>query len=1161
MGEGEVNVESLVRRRRAVNLISTLLGLGPTVFLLGLMLGLTGEQMWKLLGMHVLVALGLYRLVLAMPLQVRLMRLALEPRPGEPPGPRLARILELPQQLHLLHLGLITVMQVAACFVYCWYFERPMLLALPCAAVQVVLMAFVLVHHLQGVEDTLLPQAVEEFHRAPSVRPAPRPLLWRRLRWFLPYISGLTLACALAVPGGILWSKGRGALGQLELELTLAVMGLFFGGVGILSTWRIARQIDRGARRLQLSLEQAATGDYQPPAWISTDELGRLAIVTTRALLGLNELARRLRESGQQLQLSAEELGRSQEEQREKLEGQVTALENTRAHAQGLLKTSELSVHKAEAVIGLAEKASASRQSGLAAVHQGIASLAVLQDESGQLLARLRSLEESTGQLEDLTGRVQGLLIQSRQLALNASIESAGSGILARDFSNVALQSRLLAERSLAATRQVHVDLQDMRGALREAVRTTQQGAASVARDMRQVREAGEALGMIATSAEESAEAARTIAGVLGEQNEGIARLSQAVSGLLEVAGRVSHQARDSSEVTLEVRELAGKVIASVREQGAAVDAGPVPGGEAERSLLVRGLVRVQLFTLLLWVGPSTWLMWLLLGLEPKYATEAAVTGLIPLLLVCGALLPVRMARRLTNWALESPPGSSPESRLRRMLELPRRQGVSQILVLAAASLVGAWVCCVLYGGETWRALPCALMSLLVAAFASVPEMLRMEDAVRPLAARRFLGNPEVELPGSWPFWRSLDWYLPYLMGLSAICALSTMAVVLGCSRSEAALRLTALAVESKWELAVMGTLLVLQAGRIARRMALQLARGTLELETSLVSIADMAGSADTASLAGREPPLPRWVSTDEIGILSLATAPIFKELGRLTREVVEDNARLEQASEKLGSSRSRQAEGFARQAEAVAEADATMREVKRTSSMAAFQAAAVLERAERSETFRRVGEAAIAEGQRGLVALQQHQREMEGRLDALAKHAGRVSAATALLRQLASECDVLALNASIQAMQAGDAGRVFSVIARELRGLAESSSQTTREAEPLLKGITRETRALAEAVRERGGRLGEGLAQAHRLSEELRQLSALVEEYRGAARQIAAAIHQQNAAIDEVLREMTEVDRAREALTRGLAASPHLRDSVGRRLVPSAPAGYLPLA
>jgi len=71
-----------------------------------------------------------------------------------------------------------------------------------------------------------------------------------------------------------------------------------------------------------------------------------------------------------------------------------------------------------------------------------------------------------------------------------------------------------------------------------------------------------------------------------------------------------------------------------------------------------------------------------------------------------------------------------------------------------------------------------------------------------------------------------------------------------------------------------------------------------------------------------------------------------------------------------------------------------------------------------------------------------------------LTKYSGEISEILSIIQSIASQTNLLALNAAIEAAQAGDAGRGFSVIATEIRKLAEQSQNSAKEIENLVRNV-----------------------------------------------------------------------------------------------------------
>jgi len=77
-----------------------------------------------------------------------------------------------------------------------------------------------------------------------------------------------------------------------------------------------------------------------------------------------------------------------------------------------------------------------------------------------------------------------------------------------------------------------------------------------------------------------------------------------------------------------------------------------------------------------------------------------------------------------------------------------------------------------------------------------------------------------------------------------------------------------------------------------------------------------------------------------------------------------------------------------------------------------------------------------------------------EASLLELEAHARQIIAFTATLQEFANQTDVLALNAAMEAARAGDAGRSFAVVAREVRKLAEASKHSSVKINEVVRGI-----------------------------------------------------------------------------------------------------------
>jgi twitching motility protein PilJ len=144
------------------------------------------------------------------------------------------------------------------------------------------------------------------------------------------------------------------------------------------------------------------------------------------------------------------------------------------------------------------------------------------------------------------------------------------------------------------------------------------------------------------------------------------------------------------------------------------------------------------------------------------------------------------------------------------------------------------------------------------------------------------------------------------------------------------------------------------------------------------------------------------------------------------------------------------------------------------------------------SETALRGGEA-VERTVAGILQIRETVAETTRKVKRLAESSQEISKIVALISQIASRTNLLALNASIEAARAGEAGRGFAIVADEVRQLADRAAKASKEIEQIVLQIQSETGSVMTAMEEgtqqviEGTRLAE---QAKRSLEDIIQVS-----------------------------------------------------------------------
>jgi methyl-accepting chemotaxis protein len=211
----------------------------------------------------------------------------------------------------------------------------------------------------------------------------------------------------------------------------------------------------------------------------------------------------------------------------------------------------------------------------------------------------------------------------------------------------------------------------------------------------------------------------------------------------------------------------------------------------------------------------------------------------------------------------------------------------------------------------------------------------------------------------------------------------------------------------------------------------------------------------------------------------------------------------------------------------AVTETVATVDEVAQTAEQAAQRARAVAETAQRAAEIGRAGTAAIDESIAGMGTVRSQVESMARSILALADQAQAIGEITSTVSEIAEQTNLLALNAAVEAARAGEHGRGFSVVAAEIRSLAEQSKKSTVQVRQILGEIQRATNAAVVATEQSTRDVADGTRKVGAAGDTIRELADAVGEAATASAQIVASAGQQAAGMQQIRQAMQSIQEA----------------------------------
>ncbi|MEE3169152.1 MAG: methyl-accepting chemotaxis protein [Pseudomonadota bacterium] len=141
-----------------------------------------------------------------------------------------------------------------------------------------------------------------------------------------------------------------------------------------------------------------------------------------------------------------------------------------------------------------------------------------------------------------------------------------------------------------------------------------------------------------------------------------------------------------------------------------------------------------------------------------------------------------------------------------------------------------------------------------------------------------------------------------------------------------------------------------------------------------------------------------------------------------------------------------------------------------------------------------------------------------------LGKTGEKVNSIVGVINGLAEQTNLLALNAAIEAARAGEAGRGFSVVADEVRSLAEKTVNATNGIAEIVDSLNQETRAIARLMEEGLSSAGEGEQSAREAARAIEQITGAIRQLAGDMNQVVSSVEGISTTTEEIAQKVEQI-------------------------------------
>ncbi|EJM28718.1 methyl-accepting chemotaxis protein [Pseudomonas sp. GM25] len=262
----------------------------------------------------------------------------------------------------------------------------------------------------------------------------------------------------------------------------------------------------------------------------------------------------------------------------------------------------------------------------------------------------------------------------------------------------------------------------------------------------------------------------------------------------------------------------------------------------------------------------------------------------------------------------------------------------------------------------------------------------------------------------------------------------------------------------------------------------------------------------------------------DELGVLQQGIARMGVTLRDLISGIRDGVTQIASAAEELSAVTEQTSAGVNSQkvetdqvATAMHEMTATVQEVARNAEEASQAAAA-------ADGEAREGDKVVNEAIAQIERLASEVVRSTEAMSVLQQESDKIGSVMDVIKAVAEQTNLLALNAAIEAARAGEAGRGFAVVADEVRGLAQRTQKSTEEIEGLVAGLQNGTQQVSAVMNNSRALTDSSVALTRKAGDSLENITRTVSNIQSMNQQIAAAAEQQSAVAEEISRSIINV-------------------------------------
>lgn len=254
-----------------------------------------------------------------------------------------------------------------------------------------------------------------------------------------------------------------------------------------------------------------------------------------------------------------------------------------------------------------------------------------------------------------------------------------------------------------------------------------------------------------------------------------------------------------------------------------------------------------------------------------------------------------------------------------------------------------------------------------------------------------------------------------------------------------------------------------------------------------------------------------------------------------ISKTISETIARIASTSSEIATTATQQESAVSEQASSVSQTTTTMEELGASTRQSAEQAEASATGARQALNLAEEGNKAVDKTFEGISSLKNQVGSIAEQIMRLSEQTSQIGLVSELVGNLANQTNMLALNAAVEAARAGEQGKGFSVVAGEIRTLADQSKKSAEKINALVRDIQAAINSTVMVTDEGTKKADVGIKLTRQTAETFAGLAEAVNHVFLNSQQISLTAKQQAVAIQQVVSSMNELDLGAKETASGI--------------------------